>query len=120
MVCRTCLRLDVSDKDKQKAIVWNYESDAEMVVLYYITKHLKNAGFIVSLYMPYIPNARMDRVKNNDEIFTLKYFAEFINSLEFEAVYVRDPHSNVSCALINILLEKLRSKMLCKMQQKPS
>lgn len=95
------LRIDVSDKDKQKAIVWNYESDAEMVVLYYITKHLKNAGFIVSLYMPYIPNARMDRVKNNDEIFTLKYFAEFINSLEFEAVYVRDPHSNVSCALIN-------------------
>lgn len=97
------LRVDVSGKNDQKVIEWNYESDTEMVVLYYITKHLKNAGFSVSLFMPYIPNARMDRVKNSDEIFTLKYFAEFINSLDFEAVYVRDPHSNVSCALLNNL-----------------
>ena len=95
------LRVDVSSKNNQKVIEWNYESDTEMVVLYYITKHLKNAGFSVSLFMPYIPNARMDRVKNDDEIFTLKYFAEFINSLGFETVYVRDPHSNVSCALFN-------------------
>ena len=86
-----------------RTIVWNYESDEEMAMLYYVTKHLKSAGYSVILYMPYIPNARMDRVKNGDEIFTLKYFAEFINSLEFEAVCVRDPHSNVSCALINNL-----------------
>lgn len=97
------LRVDVTDKNKKKVIVWNYESDAEMVVLYYVVKHLKDADFSLDLYMPYIPNARMDRVKNNDEIFTLKYFAEFINSLGFECVYVRDPHSNVSCALINNL-----------------
>lgn len=97
------LRVDATDDKILKVIVWNYESDTEMAVLYYITKHLKNAGYLVSLYMPYIPNARMDRVKNSDEIFTLKYFAEFINSLGFETVYVRDPHSNVSCALINNL-----------------
>ena len=97
------LRVDVSSKNNQKVIEWNYESDTEMVVLYYITKHLKSAGFSVSLFMPYIPNARMDRVKNGDEIFTLKYFAEFINSLGFETVYVRDPHSNVSCALFDNL-----------------
>lgn len=84
-----------------KCIVWNYESDEEMVALYYVTKHLQRAGFAPILYLPYIPNARMDRVKNNDEIFTLKYFAEFINDLGFKAVYVRDPHSSVSCALIN-------------------
>lgn len=97
------LRVDITGKNKKKVIVWNYESDAEMVVLYYIVKHLQNADFSLDLYMPYIPNARMDRVKNGDEIFTLKYFAEFINLLRFECVYVRDPHSNVSCALINNL-----------------
>lgn len=95
------LRIDVSDENNSKTIKWYYESDKEMPAIYYISKHLKNAGFSIYLYMPYIPNARMDRVKNNDEVFTLKYFAEFINSLEFKAVYVRDPHSSVSCALIN-------------------
>ena len=82
---------------------WHYESDEEMAAIYYITKHLKSAGNFVHLSMPYIPNARMDRVKNDDEIFTLKYFSEFINSLGFESVCVEDPHSNVCYALINNL-----------------
>lgn len=97
------LRIGVEGNDEERVVEWRYESDAEMATLYYITKHLKNAGNSVSLFMPYIPNARMDRVKNSDEIFTLKYFAEFINSLDFKTVYVRDPHSNVSCALFNNL-----------------
>lgn len=43
----------------------------------------------------------MDRVKSGDEVFTLKWFAEFINSLNFSKVVVLDPHSNVATALIN-------------------
>ncbi len=43
----------------------------------------------------------MDRVKNSDEVFTLKYFAEFINDLKFDTVEVGDPHSNVSTMLID-------------------
>lgn len=46
----------------------------------------------------------MDRVKNKDEVFTLKYFCEFINSLEFDEVTVVDPHSSVSRALLNNLI----------------
>lgn len=97
------LRVNVYGENKKRIVEWRYESDEEMAVLYYIVKHLKNVGFSVVLYLPYIPNARMDRVKNSDEIFTLKYFAEFINSLDFECVYSIDPHSSVSCALINNL-----------------
>jgi len=55
----------------------------------------------IYLYMPYIPNARMDRVKSSDEVFTLKWFAKFINELRFKQVVVLDPHSNVSAALID-------------------
>ena len=51
--------------------------------------------------MPYVPNARYDRTKNSNEIFTLKYFCEFINSLKFDRVYIEDPHSNVTLALLN-------------------
>jgi ribose-phosphate pyrophosphokinase len=43
----------------------------------------------------------MDRVKSYKEVFTLKYFAEIINSLNFRAVYTLDAHSDSSLALID-------------------
>ena len=46
--------------------------------------------------MPYIPNARKDRAHREKDVFTLKYFANIINSLNFDNVYVLNPHSNVS------------------------
>lgn len=89
--------------DQNIEIEWLYENDEELVLLYFITKHIRENKEVKSLIlkMPYIPNARMDRVKNKDEVFTLKYFAEFINSLNYDKVVVRDPHSYVSLALIN-------------------
>ena len=88
-------------------IKWTYESEEELVSLIYIVSHLhetiplkvKNIPFI--LYMPYLPNARMDRTKNISETFTLKYFCQIINSLKFDAVKIFDPHSNVGPALID-------------------
>ena len=65
-------------------IVWKFENNEEMIVLMYLVKHLNNCGIKdISLVMPYIPNARQDRVKSEEDVFTLKYFAEFINSLGF-------------------------------------
>lgn len=83
-------------------IIWQYEEQDELSKLIYLTYHIRDhfKGKL-DLYMPYIPNARMDRVKNADEVFTLKYFANIINSLHFDKVYVLDAHSNVSLALID-------------------
>lgn len=96
------LKINV-EEGVEHEITWLYESDNEMPILFYIVNHLKSLDCTAELIMPYIPNARMDRVKNLDEIFTLKYFAKFINSLGFSKVRVRDPHSSVSEALINNL-----------------
>ena len=84
-------------------IDWFYENNDEMFYLMLIKKHLERHLTNVDyyLFMPYIPNARMDRVKNDDEVFTLKYFCDFINSLNFSRVYVLDAHSDVSTALLN-------------------
>lgn len=83
-------------------IEWYYDNDRELIALIYLTKHLNAHGVKdISLFMPYIPNARQDRVKTAEDIFTLKYFAEIINSLNFDSVTVLDPHSSVSEALIN-------------------
>ena len=84
-------------------IDWLYENDEELFHLFLIKKHLERhfSNVEYTLYMPYIPNARMDRVKNDEEIFTLKYFCDFINSLKFAIVTVLDAHSNVSTALLD-------------------
>ena len=80
-------------------VKWNYESDAELFTLICIAKHYNDPA--MELYLPYIPHARMDRVKSNEDVFTLKYFCEVINSLNFRRVWVMDAHSNVSLALLN-------------------
>ena len=51
--------------------------------------------------MPYIPNARMDRAYHDEDVFTLKWFADEINRCEFSSVSVFDPHSDVAPALID-------------------
>lgn len=87
---------------KRATLTWHFESNEEMVAVMFLTRHLQRNGILfVDLVMPYIPNARQDRVKSSNDVFTLKYFAEFINELAFDTVTVLDPHSSVSEALIN-------------------
>jgi ribose-phosphate pyrophosphokinase len=95
-------RLKIIADPDEATIEWLYEKDEEMI-LYFITRHLRERYAVrkLTLHMPYIPHARMDRVNNKQEVFTLKYFCEFVNSLCFDKVIVRDAHSNVSLALLN-------------------
>lgn len=83
-------------------ITWLYDNDGELFQLIALVKHLKSkARCRIWLNLPYVPNARMDRVKNSDEVFTLKAFADTINWLEFEGVTICNPHSTVSEALFD-------------------
>lgn len=80
-------------------ITWNYESDEELFTLMCICDYYD--GHDIYLTMPYLPSARMDRVKNVDDVFTLRAFTRAINSLNFKEVRVLDAHSNVGIALID-------------------
>ena len=83
-------------------ITWLYDNDTELFQLIALVKHLKSkARCRIWLNLPYVPNARMDRVKNSDEVFTLKAFADTINWLGFEGVTICNPHSTVSEALFD-------------------
>lgn len=89
-------------REDKVTISWLYENDAETLAVVYAANHLKAHGCEnLHLYMPYVPNARQDRVKAEEDVFTLKYFAGIINSLGFKTVTVLDPHSSVSEALID-------------------
>ena len=95
--------------EKQDIFIdWFYENDAELFTLICVKRYLDELFYDVDIHlnMPYIPHARMDRVKNEEDVFTLKYFCEIINSLNFTIVWVRDAHSNVSLALLNNVQEE--------------
>lgn len=105
-------------KGRDAKIIWNYENDGEIFVLQCIVDTMKTISpdMDIILQMPYIPNARMDRVKEQSEFFTLKSFAKLINNMNFKSVEVCDPHSNVSVALIDrcrtyVQIENIISKI---------
>lgn len=83
-------------------ISWFYDSDDELIQLWYLNKHIREVSDQpVDLRMPYIPNARMDRCKEPEDVHTLRYFSDLINAMRFHEVTVLDPHSDVSTALLN-------------------
>lgn len=95
-------------------IRWKYESDAELMYLIMIKKHLETnlADVTYLLTMDYISNGRMDRISHDYEVFTLKYFCDVINSLNFSRVFILDAHSNVSVALLNNCINKSPQKFI--------
>lgn len=103
------------EESKRATLTWHFENNEEMVAVMFLTKHLQRNGILfIDLVMPYIPNARQDRVKNSNDVFTLKYFTEFINELSFDTVTVLDPHSSVSEALINNIIIENPKKYINK------
>lgn len=100
------MKLPFSPKPSNE-IHWHYENDAELFKLICLVKSMRETykGVRIDLFMPYLPNARQDRVKNPEDVFTLKYFCEIINSLEFDTVFVTDVHSNVGLALLDRVRE---------------
>lgn len=103
------------EESKRATLTWHFESNEEMVAVMFLTKHLQRNGILfIDLVMPYIPNARQDRVKSSNDVFTLKYFAEFINDLAFDTVTVLDPHSSVSEALIDDIIIENPKKYINK------
>lgn len=89
-------------------IDWFYDGDDEMFTIMSLVDLVKrNSRSRIYLRMPYLPNARMDRIKTVTENFALKVFANWINSLCFDMVIVDNVHSNVSNALVNNITDIL-------------
>ena len=55
----------------------------------------------IELIMPFIPYARQDQVYMKGDPLSIKVFANFLNTLNFDKVIVYDPHSIVPLSLIN-------------------
>lgn len=103
-----CLKMEDIKAGESIFVKWFYENDSELFTLMCMKDYLDHYynGYDVDLYMPYIPHARMDRVKNKEDVFTLKTFCKAINAMNFHSVIVRDAHSNVSLGLLDRVHEQ--------------
>lgn len=92
-----------NDKHIELLFDWKYYSDEELVTLIYLVNHFKEHNYVGKyiLNMSFVSNGRMDRTCNTSEVFTLKWFCQIINNLNFDKILILDPHSNVTPALLN-------------------
>lgn len=84
----------------KKVITFKYENDSDLIKLLFIKKYMDTYFNDIKLKILYMPYSRMDRIEGYSA-FTLKYIAEFINSMNFSRVEIIEPHSDVTSALIN-------------------
>lgn len=83
-------------------ITQRYNSVADLMLIIIANDAARRAGFKdVSLYLPYFPAARQDRVCNPGESLTVKVFADLINGCKFSEVKIYSPHSEVTPALLD-------------------
>ena len=97
--------METKVKDFSETIVVNnllefsYREDGDLIRLMFIKARLDEAKVKCTLLIHYMPYSRMDR-KIDGDLFTLKYTCEFINQLQFDKVFVVEPHSNVTINLL--------------------
>lgn len=85
---------------KDNLVEFTYQEDADLVRLLFVKKRLDEIqAESCKLLIHYMPYSRMDR-KIEGDLFTLKYVSHLINSLHFDTVFVVEPHSNVTIALL--------------------
>lgn len=83
-----------------------YDNSIDLIMLQLIKKDIDNRYPMerARLEMLYIPYERMDR-QTKKQMCTCKYICEIINDMMFDTVTVLDPHSNVSAALLNNVIQ---------------
>ena len=115
------LALNVLSKyfEEENCIVWLYDGDDELFTIMSLVDIIKrNSNGRCILYMPYLPNARMDRTKSEYENFALKVFANWLNGLGFDKILVENVHSNVSTALVDNIIDDLPENDINNIVQK--
>lgn len=91
------------------------ESSEELTVIGHLTDSNQVMAFFLTIdairrvdpevricaSIPYMPYARQDRVCNPGEALSVALFAKLLNAMNLRNVYIVDPHSDVTAAVIN-------------------
>lgn len=89
-------------RDHCASITTRLNSSDDIMKLLLAANALDQQGVkYIRAFIPYVPYARQDRIMNYGEPFSIKVMTDLINSCNFSEVYIIDPHSDVTPALIN-------------------
>lgn len=93
--------LELIENNDELCVNFKYGDDSDLIKLMFVKKYIERQhSGVTHLKIYYMPYSRMDR-SENESPFTLKYVSDFINGLNFYTVEVIEPHSDVTCALLN-------------------
>lgn len=98
------VRLPLRGDGWDTADVWfKWEGDQSLIELgmwkAMMNRHESMYNLTFRLMIEYMPYSRMDR--QTSDFFTLKYVAGLINDMNWHSVVVVEPHSDVTCALLD-------------------
>lgn len=84
-----------------RKVIWKFESEGEFIHLAQLVRLIDmTSKRRLILYITYLPYARQDKPISNNACFALEIFANLLNDLGFEEVYITDPHSDRALYLI--------------------
>jgi ribose-phosphate pyrophosphokinase len=115
----TDMALGYNSQHPQAHITLKWQGNEDLIELALLNDAVRRnyPKIPVNLTIDYFPYARQDRVCNAGESHSLKVICNFINSMNFDRVFVTDPHSDVLGALLyNIHICSVEQKVLKAMQ----
>lgn len=83
-------------QEKFANVEWRFESEGEFMHLAQLKALIDKRFKGASLYLPYLPYGRQDKLVSNKQTFALHVFANLLNTLNFQQVTCFDPHSDVA------------------------
>jgi len=97
------IKLQFASLDVDVEIITRIANASDLFVLLQATEVLRNSYGIrrITLTIPYLLSARMDRRMNPGEPISLKIVANILNSQNYGRIRIFDPHSDVSLTLID-------------------
>lgn len=93
------IAIESADKVTIKAHLTDANTVMDLLLLVDAIRRV-NPSVRIGVFIPYMPYARQDRVCNPGEALSIAVMAKVINSLNFDRVYLLDPHSDTTAALI--------------------
>ncbi|WP_336515555.1 ribose-phosphate diphosphokinase [Pollutibacter soli] len=104
------------DTNQPIALTQRINSFNELGMLCMAVDALKRMGATIEeLYIPCFPGARQDRVMVTGEPLSVKVYADIINCFKAAKVFVFDPHSEVTSAVLNNSVSIPNHKFIKKM-----
>lgn len=88
--------------EDQARIVWEFSHESEFIHIAQLKNLLEAYGVErVSLHIDYLPYGRQDKSISNQSTFGLWTFGILLNTLQFDEIFITDPHSELALAAIN-------------------